>query len=159
MGAGKSYLGKKVAKKINWDFIDFDEFIEAKTNQSIEDIFSKKGEVYFRQLESHLLEKLPLKDNTIIALGGGTPCYNNNMDWVKANGKSVYLAVDPKILFNRLVMQDQKRPLLASYEPEEWLNLIKDKLEERKKYYDLCDQTIDADVITAKQLSEKLDTF
>jgi shikimate kinase len=82
MGSGKSSLGKKIASKMHWDFIDLDILIEEEEKKTISEIFKNSGENYFRNIETQALQKIILsKKNVIVALGGGTPCFNNNMEY------------------------------------------------------------------------------
>lgn len=159
MGSGKTYLGKPFAKKIGYDFVDFDKFIEQKTKQTISEIFSAKGEMYFRQLETHLLESLKPPENLVVSLGGGTPCYNNNIDWLNANGMSIYLKVDPKIIYNRLIHQRDGRPLIEKLKEEEFLNYILNKLPQREAYYVKAKKIINADTLTVNEMADQLTPF
>ncbi len=152
MGSGKTYLGKSAAKLLQYNFIDFDEYIEQHTHQTIPEIFERKGEVYFRQVESHLLEKMKLKNNTIISLGGGTPCFNDNMSWIKENGRSIYLKVSVPVLYNRLIINKTARPLLRNISDENLSDYITFKLKEREVYYNQATKTINADMMTGEEL-------
>src|SRR5690606_32439248 len=90
MGCGKSTLGKKVATKTGYSFIDLDELIVQKIHMSISDYFESHGEAAFREIERDTLHSLYGSKNTIVATGGGTPCHLNNMEWMNKNGKTVY---------------------------------------------------------------------
>ena len=119
MGAGKSTIGKKLAEKLNYDFLDSDLAIENQQGMTVNSIFSGKGESFFRELESLFIEGLKEKKNMIIATGGGLPCFNNNMDKMKEIGLVIYLKASPQIIFNR-ILNNESRPLLKnlSFEPK-----------------------------------------
>ncbi|NJN78937.1 MAG: shikimate kinase [Saprospiraceae bacterium] len=90
MGSGKSFIGKQLSEQLNFEFCDLDERIETAKNQSIASIFENKGETYFRKLESTILQKTANLKNTIIATGGGTACFFDNMEWMNENGKTIF---------------------------------------------------------------------
>jgi shikimate kinase len=135
MGSGKTFLGKQLAQLLNYDFIDLDEEIEKDEYASIAEIFSSKGEAYFRSKESSFLKSLLQNQNAVIATGGGTPCFHDNMKWMNEHGISVYLKVSPEILFKRLKPQINHRPLLAGKSDQEVSSFIVSKLHEREQYY------------------------
>ncbi|HIF14924.1 MAG TPA: shikimate kinase, partial [Bacteroidetes bacterium] len=90
MGSGKTTIGKQLAKKLNYNFIDLDQYIEKALNTSVSSIFSDKGEPYFRDIETSYLKKALELKNSVISLGGGTPCFNNNMDIINVHSKSIF---------------------------------------------------------------------
>jgi len=135
MGCGKSTLGKEFASKFNRTFVDMDEEIEKQEGIPVSDIFAQKGEAYFRELESSVLKSFQSKTNSVISTGGGTPCFNNNMEIINRLGKSVYIKLNPETLVERLKEEKSKRPLIADLSESELLVFIQSKLDERKKYY------------------------
>ena len=137
MGCGKSTLAKKLAKKMDYAFIDLDAEIVAAIGMSIADYFSKFGEASFRDIEKDILKQQNKKSNVIIATGGGTPCYLTNMAWMNKNGLTVYLKLSPKALFSRLSQKSQieSRPLLKGKNDQELMEFISTKLEERESFY------------------------
>ena len=102
MGSGKSTAGRKLASQLNWSFIDLDEKIQKMEGMKIPDIFSIKGEPYFRKLETQALQELKLETNTVISTGGGTPCFGDNMDFMLDFGLTIYIRMTPVSLKNRL---------------------------------------------------------
>lgn len=104
MGSGKSFIGQKLAQKMNLKHYDLDEYIERKEQMSIAKIFSEKGEVYFRKIEHiYLKEIVNIDQNFVLSLGGGTPCYFNNMDMLLNNDiKTIYLKTSVTVLVERL---------------------------------------------------------
>ncbi len=149
MASGKSSLGKVLAKKLHYNFIDLDDFIESKERMTVKDIFNFKGEIYFRKIESLYLKELILNtDNTVLSLGGGTPCYSNNMDVILSsdNIKSVYLKVSIPELTNRLKSERVTRPLISHLKTNEDLTeFIGKHLFERIPFYDQAEIKISTD--------------
>jgi len=116
MGSGKSAVGQKIAGLKAMNFIDLDAYIEEKEQQSIKNIFKEKGEIYFRKIETkYLKEVLSEQFGTVLALGGGTPCFGNNINLVNSleNGISIYLQTSIKELNERLLLITTKRILLS----------------------------------------------
>ncbi|GAL68567.1 shikimate kinase [Jejuia pallidilutea] len=139
MGSGKSSVGKILAKKLNYNLIDLDDFIEAKEHATVSEIFKTKGEIYFRKKETEYLKTLlQLKENTILSLGGGTPCYGNNMDVIlnTEHATSIYLKGSLSFLSKKLFKKKAKRPLIAHIETETLLkDFIAKHLFERSQFY------------------------
>jgi len=135
MGCGKSTFGKELASKLNWDFIDLDDYIEEKEGACIVDIFKYKGEKYFRGLETKAVEATAKMKRTIISTGGGTPCFNDNIESINSLGLSVYIKLPPVVLKERLLNETNKRPLLSGLNEEELLTFIEGKLAEREGDY------------------------
>ncbi|BDS11627.1 alpha/beta fold hydrolase [Aureispira anguillae] len=136
MGSGKSYWGQKLANDLGWQFLDLDAKIEAQEGCSIRQIFEARGEEYFRSLESaSLRETASIKEPTIIALGGGTPCFGDNMSWILNNGISIFLNPSQSTLLQRLQKETDQRPLLMGMSKERLAQFIAKKLEERTFFY------------------------
>ena len=135
MGAGKSYWGRKWAQQLNYSFIDLDDEIVKSEGQNIVSIFEEKGEDYFRKIEAEVLVKMSSVENVIIACGGGTPCYNNNMDWMNEHGSTIYLCRTPVELYDNVVKEKLQRPLLKNLSEKEILSFIEQKLRERQAFY------------------------
>ncbi|MDX2442794.1 MAG: shikimate kinase [Bacteroidales bacterium] len=135
MGAGKSKLGRSLANNIGVDFIDLDDEIARIHNQSISKIFEEKGESGFREIEKEVLKDWIKRDNYLMACGGGTPCYKNNMDLMNASGSTVYLDVPSEVLLSRLSNSKVNRPLIQGMTKSELEIYIDNKINERKPYY------------------------
>tara|TARA_B100000795_G_scaffold269750_1_gene260199 strand:- start:2041 stop:2562 length:522 start_codon:yes stop_codon:yes gene_type:complete len=135
MGCGKSTFGRKLAKQLEWEFIDLDDYIEEQERCSISEIFKNKGEAYFRDLETKALQDSNQWINTIVSTGGGTPCFNDNIDLINKIGLSIYIKLSPEDLKIRLDGEKAKRPLIADLSDGELLSFIKLKLSERNTYY------------------------
>ncbi len=154
MGSGKTSSGKTLARKMDFDFIDLDELIVKKQGRSIAEIFNKEGEKYFRNLESENLKLLERISSTIVSVGGGTPCFNDNMNWMNAEGLTVYLKLDPGAIYMRLKNADKKRPLIAGKSKTEMLEFIHRSLEKREKYYSKAKLIIEAKNLRIDKLME-----
>lgn len=137
MGAGKSTVGRKLAARMNFRFIDMDTMIERKEKKSISEIFRLSGEKHFREIEHELLQRLSkYEENLVVSTGGGAPCYHNNMELLNSAGITVYLKLSPDELFGRLKYSYlKKRPLIQDKSSEELMSFIVDKLKEREHYY------------------------
>jgi shikimate kinase len=143
MGSGKSTLGRKLAYHLKWSYIDLDEKIELEAGMKITDIFSVKGENWFRELESRMLRSLETETKAVISTGGGTPCLDENMKYMLANGITIYLKMTPAQLKSRLLRSSHQRPLIIGIEPDKLLGFIEGKLAEREKWYSEAEITVD----------------
>lgn len=135
MGSGKSTFGRQLATYAGFSFIDLDELFEKTYQISILDFFNAHSEQEFREKETALLRQTNSNQNTVISLGGGTPCYNNNMEWLLENGVCLYLKLSPKALQYRLLHSRKKRPLVINKTPDELLLFISNLLEKREVFY------------------------
>ena len=135
MGSGKTYWGKMLAAANNFSFIDLDEAIEKKTGRTVAEIFENIGEEYFRMIETKKLRSLVKKRNTIIACGGGTPCFYENMQWMNDHGKTIYLSSTPEDILKRVLSEMEKRPLIKNLNQAELYFFIQQKLREREPFY------------------------
>ena len=147
MGCGKSTIAQKLSGMIATPYIDLDEYIEKKAKMSIKEIFESKGEIHFRKLEhTYFIELLNSPDEIIIGLGGGTPCYANNHELLIGEGKtSIYLKASIDTLFNRLVSNKSKRPLIADKSKEEMREFIAKHLFDRSFYYNQAQHKVNVD--------------
>ncbi|AUC75913.1 shikimate kinase [Olleya sp. Bg11-27] len=149
MASGKSTIGVKTAKLLDFNFIDLDAYIEKKENLSVSDIFKTKGELHFRKLEQLYLKEITAKvDKTIISLGGGTPCFYDTMTWLNAleNVKTIYLKTSLDILTDRLY-KDRTRPLIAHLESKEALkDFIAKHIFERSYFYNQANLVVESSI-------------
>ncbi len=153
MGSGKTTLGKRLAKFLGYAFVDLDKVIETRAGESIPRYFQEHGEDAFRKLERECLQAgLPAR-NTVVATGGGAPCYFDNMDWMNRNGVTVYLMLSPGALASRL-KGSADRPLIAGKSGPELVAFIEAKLAERESYYKKAVCWVDALNLTAEKLAE-----
>jgi shikimate kinase len=154
MGSGKTTLGRKLAARMNYEFIDLDHMLEKRVELSIAEYFTLFGEPSFRKMEAEILRKTPYPENVIISTGGGLPCHSDNMDWIKANGKSVYIKLNPKTLADRLESGKEERPLLQDKHGDALVAFITQKLEEREPFYSQASIIADGLSLTAERLEE-----
>lgn len=160
-GSGKSSLGKKLAKQLNFDFIDLDHLIEQETGKKISEIFAEQGEGSFRELESYYLKKvLDGVGGFVLSTGGGTPCFNDNMDLINEKAVSVYLDVPMEEVLRRL-SGDQvgKRPLFAGLGQGEIILKVKNLLASREMYYLQSKIKLQGEDISPEMLISELMTF
>ncbi|MEY4384440.1 MAG: Shikimate kinase [Bacteroidota bacterium] len=147
--SGKSTLGKELARNLGYSFTDMDKLIETREQKSIADIFSSKGEDYFRELEKKILHTIQPNQSTVIATGGGVPCFHNNMEFIKENGISIFLNVDIDDLAKRIYKaQTNNRPLLniATESEETIIGNIKNLYETRLPFYKQADIQVDGEI-------------
>lgn len=158
MGSGKSSVGRRLANRLDLEFVDMDAVIEDYAQATVEDIFSQSGEETFRLLETHILDKLIEGEPKVIATGGGTPCHSDNMDKILNAGYTVYLELPPSKLQRRVTQSNRKnpnkRPLLHGLEGPDLFNYIVNHLSEREPYYLQCDLKINADKVNSAVLDE-----
>lgn len=136
MGSGKTTAGKKLASLLGWSFIDLDRKIEEHTGMKIPEIFSKFGEEHFRNIESEMLRSINPGSNTVVATGGGAPCYKDNMEFMLSTGLTIYLKMTPPQLASRLTASNDERPLIKNMEGKELLVFIEKKLSDREEWYE-----------------------
>ena len=152
MGSGKSTIGKSLSKVMNLPFIDLDNLIEVEMKMSIDQIFHKKGEQFFREKEHYILTNYPFEANTIVATGGGTPCFFENHNFMNSIGHTIYLEISNNELLKRLELDD-KRPLLFDNK----LNLkdfINTQINDRKKYYQMSNYVFKSDDISINEVQK-----
>lgn len=135
MGSGKTHWGRIWANLSGWSFLDLDQKIEEEEKLTVEEIFDKKGEVYFRKRETAALRDTQHLSQTLIACGGGTPCHDDNMQWMNEQGFTVYLKDTPVRLMENILSDSESRPLLRQVNKGEMLFFIEQKLKEREMHY------------------------
>lgn len=136
MGAGKSHTGRLLAQKLDIPFLDMDEQIEIQEGRSITNIFESIGEEGFRKLERDFLDSLNSTQSAVIATGGGTPCFFDNMDRMNAQGKTIYLRTHPKLLVQRLAKEQSSRPVIAHLTPQNLPLFVQEQILLRSKFYE-----------------------
>ncbi len=156
MGSGKTTLGKELSKDLGLKFIDLDTYIENKIGMTITDIFNNKGEEKFRIIEKECLIELSTEEHIVIATGGGTPCFYNNMQKILDCGISIYLKTEIEDLLKRLEKDRKGRPLIQNKSINEIKTYIKNQLPKRDNFYKQSDYTIDAKDISVEIIKEKI---
>lgn len=143
MGAGKTTIGKTLAKRLNIPFYDLDWYIETRMRKRVKQIFDERGEEGFRIIEKNMLHEAAEFENVVLACGGGTPCFFDNMDYMVGQGDVVYLRGTPDVLFRHLKMGKGVRPLLLGKSDEELLEYIKENVQKREEFYTKANHIID----------------
>lgn len=157
MASGKSAVGHLLASKLNVPFIDLDAYIESKEKKSITTIFEEKGEIYFRLKETTYLTKLLQNDESfVLSLGGGTPCYGNNMNIILENSTSYYLKTSIDTIYNRIVAEKSKRPLVASITDDKLKEFIAKHLFERAFFYNKSNKMVNTDKLTIEEVVNEI---
>ncbi|MBS1599839.1 MAG: shikimate kinase [Bacteroidetes bacterium] len=157
MGSGKTHWGKLLAEKLQMSFFDLDTVITEKEGKTISEIFADKGEEFFRYREKEVLEELVNNnENFILSSGGGTPCFFNNISFMKKNGRVVWLNTSVDILKQRLLKERMSRPLIKNIGEAQLKSYIIRKLGERKMYYEQADVMVNEEGILLQPLIELL---
>jgi shikimate kinase len=153
MGSGKTHWGKLLSAKLQLPFRDLDSLIVEKEQKSIADVFSERGEEYFRYLEKETLEEqVNQEESFVLSCGGGTPCFFNNIEFMKKSGKVLWLNTSVDVLKDRLLKERMSRPLIKEISDEELRRYIIRKLSERKMYYEQADIMVNEESITLEEL-------
>jgi len=156
MGSGKTTIGKTLANVLNYSFIDLDLLIESKLQKTISEIFAEFGEMKFREMEKAALESTFSLENVVVATGGGTPCFFDNLAKINENGISVYLKMNLEILLGRLKSKIEKRPLLKNRNSNELRTYIENTLSEREIFYQKAHFTIVCNNLSIKNIKEEI---
>jgi shikimate kinase len=154
MGTGKSHWGKLWAAANKLTFVDLDELIENAEKTTIAEIFDTKGEDYFRNLEKEVLRKCGELENTLIACGGGTPCFYDNMQWMNDHGVTIFIRSRSVEIFDRVMEEKDKRPLLKKLNEGELLFYIEQKLKEREPFYSQAQIKVESDSLNENSFAE-----
>lgn len=152
MGAGKSTVGKILAKEIGYGYYDADKFIEEEAGTTVTQIFSEHGEPYFRDLESESLETLAKKEKIVVATGGGVVQRDRNWDVMKQYGISIYLRASVETIWER-IKTDTTRPLLQVEDP---VATASELLNKRTPMYERADIVIDTDNLSLAQVTDEV---
>jgi shikimate kinase len=143
MGAGKTTIGKILAKDLGIPFYDLDWYIETRMRKKVKQIFDERGEEGFRIIEKNMLHEVAEFEDVVVACGGGTPCFFDNMEYLVGQGDVVYLRGTPDVLFRHLKMGKGVRPLLLGKSDEELLEYIKENVEKREEFYMKANHIVD----------------
>ena len=155
MGAGKTTLGKAFARKLNLPFVDLDWYMEERFHKTVGELFVERGEAGFRELEKNMLHEVGAFEDVVISTGGGAPCFFDNMDFMNRNGKTVFLNVHTDVLFRRLRVAKQQRPILQGKQDDELKEFIIRALEKRTPFYSQAQYVFNADELEDRSQIEK----
>lgn len=157
-GSGKSTFGRKLAKAMGLDFLDLDQLIELKEKRKIPEIFKQEGEETFRSIETKVLnELLDQNQSFVMASGGGSPCFNGNMDTIKEKALSVYLDLPEESISSRLGnSQQQNRPMFEGLNKAQIAFKVRQLKEEREPYYNIADIKLSGEDFSADILMDEL---
>lgn len=159
-GSGKTTVGKRLSKSLGYHFIDLDQFIEKRENCSINDIFRHQGESYFRNAESEALKVISTENaKAVISLGGGTPCFNNNIEFLLSIGLCIYIKASDKLLLNRLENAKSQRPLFWGLTKQEIENKLQQMINSRAPFYEKAHITTDAANFQEKELIALINAY
>ena len=147
MGAGKTTVGKALAKELGVPFYDLDWYIESRMRKTVAQIIAEKGEEGFRKIEHNMLHEIAEFEDVIVSCGGGTPCFFDNIDYMNQQGPVIYLKADPEVLCKHLSMSKNDRPLLRGKSPEELITFIREQLEKREPFYTKARYTLDVSLL------------
>lgn len=145
MGAGKTTLGKALARDLRIPFIDLDWYIEERFHKTVGELFAERGETGFRELERNMLHEVAEFEDVVISTGGGAPCFFDNMEFMNRVGQTVFLDVHPDVLFRRLRVAKQQRPILQGKQDEELKAFIVEALAKRAEFYRQAKYVFNAD--------------
>jgi shikimate kinase len=157
MGSGKTHWGRLLSEKLNLPFFDLDEQIASHEGKSISEIFAVHGEEYFRLQEKNILYLITEShDALIIACGGGTPCYFNNIEYMNNAGTTVWLNSSPEELYRRLLKEKEKRPLINELTDEQLQGFILKKYADRRIYYEQAEVTVEDESAELEKIIHKI---
>ena len=164
MGCGKSTMGRAVSALTGVPFIDLDNYIEQRFHLTVKEIFAQRGEDGFRDVERRMLQEVADFEDVIVACGGGTPCFFDNMEYMNTHGTTVFLNTPIDRLHSRLMRGRHKRPLIADKDDEELMTFIKEALAKRMDHYSKAQISFSSERLenkseianTARELAELL---
>lgn len=151
MGAGKTTLGRAFAREAGLSFVDLDWYIEERYHKTISELFAEKGEDGFREIERKMLHEAAEFENVVISTGGGAPCFFDNMDFMNSTGKTVFLNVHTDVLFRRLRVAIQSRPILQGKTDEELVAFINEALAKRMCHYSQAQYVFNAEELESRK--------
>jgi shikimate kinase len=156
MGTGKSYWASRLSKKLKVGCYDLDNLIESVEEKSITQIFAEDGEEYFRKVEAKMLRWFDEKKSFVLAVGGGTPCFAKNMEWMNAHGITIWLNENETTILERLKTEKEKRPLIQNKNDDELKTFVQTKLAERISFYQQAQIHLPSDQLNEKHFFKLL---
>ena len=159
MGCGKSSIGRPLAKRLGLKFVDMDAEIERRCGVSVQQFFADRGEEAFRRLERELLRELTSAEDTVVATGGGVPCFFDNMELMNGAGVTVYFKLAPEKLAARLEHGTAKRPLLRGKSQRELVEYIRENLERREPFYSRARLIVACDSMSDEYVARHVEMY
>jgi shikimate kinase len=157
MGSGKTHWGRLLSEKLSIPFFDLDEKVSEQAGKSIAEIFATAGEEHFRMQEKEMLHIITEShESFVMACGGGSPCFFNNIDYMHSSGTTVWINTHLELLYQRLVKEKEKRPLIKDLSDEQLKSFITKKFADRKIYYEQADIKIEDEPVQLEKLIDKL---
>lgn len=143
MGVGKTTIGRALSKQLGLMFYDLDWYIESRMRKTVKQLFDERGEEGFRKIEHNMLHEVAEFEDVIIACGGGTPCFFDNMDYMNRQAETIFLKASPDTIMKHLRMGKGVRPLLLGKNDEELMQFINESLTIRTPFYEKAKHTVD----------------
>lgn len=157
MGSGKTYWGRELSQKLGMPFFDLDEQVAEHAGKSIPEIFEQEGEEQFRMREKDILHIITEShDSFVMACGGGSPCFFNNIEYMNKSGTTVWLNTDMETIFKRLAAEKERRPLIKDLSDDQLRYFIGKKFAGRKIYYEQADLTVNEEPLLVETMIEKI---
>jgi len=157
MGSGKTTIASELSNMLKLQHVDTDKEIQKKTSHTIDEIFKKFDEIYFRKKEKDILTSI--KGNKIVSTGGGLPTYSDNMKYINKNGKSIYLKTPIEILHDRLKNNLYNRPLIRNINTSNLKIFIKKQIQEREYFYKQAHYVLDTKDTSKEEILRKINSF
>ncbi len=157
MGSGKSHWGRLLSEKLGMRFFDLDEQIIEQAGKSIVEVFATEGEEQFRLIEKDVLHIITEShDSFVMACGGGAPCYFNNIEFMNKAGTTVWIHTPLDVLFQRLLKEKDKRPLIKEFSDDQLQSYINKKFADRRIYYQQAKVSVDEEPIQIERLIDNI---
>lgn len=150
MGAGKTTVGKDLAARMGLSFVDLDGYIEGRYCKTVRQLFAEKGEEAFREIERKMLREVAMFEDVLISTGGGTPCFYDNMEFMKGAGTTVYLKVSVGQLAKRLELCKHSRPVLQGRSGDDLQCFIAESLRKREPFYSQAAVVFEAETMLSE---------
>ena len=156
MGAGKTAVGRALARKYGLEHIDLDWRIEQRFHEKISDMFATIGEEGFRRRERNMLHEVMEMEDVVISVGGGTPCFFDNMEKMNAVGRTIYLKCGVDVLTERIMRSQNKRPIVANKTKEELMKFVTEHLTEREVFYKQANEVWNGEELRIENLELRI---